>query len=849
MRRFAPRWGRLAACAGVSALVALLPAGPVAARGAPSGPASKPADAFPLTVDSIMRGPMLVGYPPSALRWSGDSERLYFEWRPRGEDEAATFEVARTCLGAASAPASRSRTCEPRRLTDDERRLAPPPEGEWDRTRRRSVGIVDGDVVVVDTVSRTRTLITRTAAAEAHARWSDGGQAVTFVRDQGLYRVWVDWPPHRTDSDQTGGDQTLGDQTGGDQTGGAQAGGERAPTAFEQLTDAGPPKRPPAATDSQQFLKAEEARLLTAVRETEARKARAEARKEARAVVRLAVGERQSVEDLVLAHAGTVAYALVVEKPAAAKRADVPAYVTASSYPELLPGRSHVGDVQDLRRLVAVDLPAKRDSPVTLGGVALDPRAGPLLWSLPVVSSDGRHAATIAVTADNKHRYLAALGPTPGTARVIEHLEDGAWVRALDESGPPPTAIGFVPGTARLWFLSERDGWMHLYVADLSAPDAPPRQLTSGPWEITQAQVTPDGTRFQIVSTEADAGERHVYTLPVDGGPRTRLTAAPGAHAIELSPDGATWALLSSSANRPPEVFLARAPQAGAAAALDPATVVPVTTSPTAEWLSGTWIAPRVVTYQARDGGTVRARLYTPEMLGAKRKKGAPAVVFVHGAGYLQNAHRYWSYYYREYMFHHLLASKGYVVLDPDYRGSAGYGRDWRTGIYRHMGGADLTDVVDGARWLVANEKVDAKRLGVYGGSYGGFITLMAMFTTPDVFAAGAALRPVTDWAHYNHEYTSNILNAPQIDPAAYRRSSPIYFAEGLEGALLICHGLIDVNVHAQDSIRLAQRLIELRKEHWELALYPAEGHAFERETSWADEYKRILTLFETYLE
>jgi len=389
---------------------------------------------------------------------------------------------------------------------------------------------------------------------------------------------------------------------------------------------------------------------------------------------------------------------------------------------------------------------------------------------------------------------------------------------------------------------------MHLYVADLAAADATPKALTSGPWEITDAQVSPDGTRFLIVSTEADAGERQVYSVPIDGGPRTRLTAGPGAHAIEISPDGATWALLSSSAARPPEVFLARAPRASGAA-LEAAGIVPVTTSPTAEWLAGKWIAPRVVAYKARDGATVRARLYTPEMVGAKRKGGGPAVVFVHGAGYLQNAHRYWSYYYREYMFHHLLASKGYVVLDPDYRGSAGYGRDWRTGIYRHMGGADLTDVVDGAKWLVATEKVDAKRLGVYGGSYGGFITLMAMFTTPDVFAAGAALRPVTDWSHYNHEYTSNILNEPQTDPAAYRRSSPIYFADGLKGALLICHGLVDVNVHAQDSIRLAQRLIELRKERWELALYPAEDHAFERETSWADEYKRILTLFETYLE
>src|SRR6185295_8075201 len=237
------------------------------------------------------------------------------------------------------------------------------------------------------------------------------------------------------------------------------------------------------------------------------------------------------------------------------------------------------------------------------------------------------------------------------------------------------------------------------------------------------------------------------------------------------------------------------------------------------------------------------------EMVGANRDPLAPGVVFVHGAGYLQNAHRYWSSYYREYMFHHLLASRGYVVLDPDYRGSAGYGRDWRVGIYRHMGGHDLEDVVDGARYLAAEQRVDPHLIGVYGGSYGGFITPMAMFTTPDVFAAGAALRPVTDWAHYNHGYTSNILNAPQKDAEAYKQSSPIYFADKLKGALLICHGMVDVNVHFQDTVRLVQRLIELRKENWELAVYPVEDHGFVEPASWTDEYKRIFKLFETNLK
>jgi len=221
----------------------------------------------------------------------------------------------------------------------------------------------------------------------------------------------------------------------------------------------------------------------------------------------------------------------------------------------------------------------------------------------------------------------------------------------------------------------------------------------------------------------------------------------------------------------------------------------------------------------------------------------------VHGAGYAQNAHKYWPSYYREYMFHNLLASRGFVVLDPDYRASSGYGRDWRTAIYRHMGGKDLEDVVDGAKYLVDKHKVNPKHIGVYGGSYGGFITLMAMFTSPDTFAAGAALRPVTDWSHYNHGYTSNILNEPHIDTEAYRKSSPIYFAEGLKGALLILHGMVDTNVLFQDSVRLAQRLIELRKENWSFAPYPVENHGFEEETSWADEYKRILNLFEQHLK
>ncbi|HUR12113.1 MAG TPA: alpha/beta fold hydrolase, partial [Flavitalea sp.] len=264
-----------------------------------------------------------------------------------------------------------------------------------------------------------------------------------------------------------------------------------------------------------------------------------------------------------------------------------------------------------------------------------------------------------------------------------------------------------------------------------------------------------------------------------------------------------------------------------------------------AEFLQYPWRDPEVITFAARDGAQVYARIYQPSTPHPSR----PAVIFVHGAGYLQNAHKWWSSYFREYMFHNLLADNGYTVLDIDYRGSAGYGRDWRTGIYRHMGGKDLLDHIDGAKLLVEKYNVDPKHIGIYGGSYGGFITLMAMFTQPDVFAAGAALRSVTDWAHYNHGYTSNILNEPFNDTLAYKMSSPIYYAAGLKGHLLMCHGMVDVNVHFQDIVRLTQRLIELGKENWELAVYPVEDHAFTEPSSWTDEYKRILKLFNRVLK
>jgi dipeptidyl aminopeptidase/acylaminoacyl peptidase len=420
------------------------------------------------------------------------------------------------------------------------------------------------------------------------------------------------------------------------------------------------------------------------------------------------------------------------------------------------------------------------------------------------------------------------LDAATGKTRVLATVHDDAWI-----DGPGAGTLGWLPDNAHVYFESERDGWAHLYSVSINGGEA--TQLTSGQFEVSDVRLSQDKTRFYFTSSERSAFERNLYSMQIGGGARTQITSKPGNHQIDLSPDESILADVYSYSNKPPELYLLPNYPAD-----EKTTVRQVTTSPIPEFFTHNWIDPPIVSFKARDGATVYGRIYLP----ANYKGGGPAVLFVHGAGYLQNVHRWWSSYYREYMFHHLLMERGFVVLDIDYRGSAGYGRDWRTGIYRHMGGKDLTDHVDAVNYLVKEHGVDPKRIGLYGGSYGGFITLMAMFTQPDVFAAGAALRPVTDWAHYNNGYTSNILNLPQSDAESYKQSSPIYFANGLKGALLICHGMVDTNVNFQDTVRLVEKLIELRKENWSVAPYPVEDHGFEREASWADEYKRILKLF-----
>ncbi|HNB70912.1 MAG TPA: prolyl oligopeptidase family serine peptidase [Acidobacteriota bacterium] len=763
--------------------------------------ASKPA--FALTIDNIMRGPDLVGTTPTQVRWSRDSQKVYFSWKEPGEPrekDPDTFMVNRDGSNL-------------QRLSEADARNAPPITADLSKDKAFSVFDRYGDLFLYNHTAGRAMQLTKTTEVESNPHFTTDQKSIFFTRNDNLFLLSL--------------------ETG----------------ALQQLSNfrsrPGPDEKE-KGTDSQEYLKQEEKALIEILRQRAKKREEREAKAKERLPLKpFTIPGNLSLQSLELSPDQKYILASFTEEASRSKIASVPFFVTESAYTEMVPTRNNVGDLQTRYKMAVVTLATgdvkfvehslkttKKPKPEAGKEPAGEPQTidrevyyGSVVWS-----DDGSKAALLLRAFDNKDQWVTTLDPAAAKINILHTIHDDAWV-----DGPGVSTLGWLPDNQHLYFEWERDGYAHLYT--LPTAGGQPKQLTSGQFEVDNVQISEDKTRWYFTSNEVHPGEIHFYSMPLEGGTRTKLSTLPGSNLASVSPDGTMLALIRSYTNRPPEVYL-QPNQVGAEAKQ-------VTTSPTAEWLSFPWIDPPVVTFQARDRATVYARLYKPKTA----VKGDPAVIFVHGAGYLQNAHKYWSYYYREFMFHHLLMEKGYTVLDVDYRASAGYGRDWRTGIYRHMGGKDLDDQVDAARWLVSAHGVDAKRIGLYGGSYGGFITLMALFTQPDVFVSGAALRPVTDWAHYNHEYTSNILNSPQDDPEAYRRSSPIYFAEGLKGNLLICHGMVDLNVHFQDSVRLAQRLIELRKENWELAVYPVEDHSFVESTSWADEYKRIFKLFEQTLK
>ena len=763
-----------------------------------------------LTVEKIMQDPgTWIGAWPRFAYWGEDGETLYFSWNPKGAFPSdSLFKVTL---------ADR----DPVQVSTEERLNLPHRFSGWhDEPLSYTPGFSkkvfehSGDLYLYDLESQKSTRLTQTRDREANPRFTPDASGIVFERDQNLYRLELD---------------------GG---------------AIRQLTDVRSGQEPGDAKPSNQkeFLEEQQLALFDFIREEneedELQEAARERDRKREGPPAFYTGKMR-VQRLAIDPSERFVTAILGEAPSNNNGTLVQDYVTESGYAEDLRARPKVGSplssrelhLQDTKRdtVVKIDLhqlPGSYDVPSYQAEMGVEVDSAKTKRQLFPVnfswSGDGAYAVVEVRAGDNKDRWIARLNPEDGSLTTLDRQHDDAWVAGpgIGWSRGGGTS-GWMPDNRHFYFQSERTGYSHLYIVDVKSGEV--IALTEGEFEVFNPSLSRDGKTWHFTSSERSPHERHFYSMPAMGGKRTRLTDMPGNNQVSLSPDEKTMAIVHSESNRPPEVFLQKLGEQAAR----------VTHSTTEGWEAYPWRVPEIIRFEASDGVEVPARIYEPET-----KNGA-AVLFVHGAGYLQNVHRWWSNYFREYMFHNLLADLGYTVVDVDYRASAGYGRDWRTAIYRHMGGRDLQDYVDASRYLNEEHGIDPERVFIYGGSYGGFITLMALFTEPEHFGAGAALRSVTDWAHYNHPYTANILNTPAEDSLAFARSSPIYFAEGLEDPLLIAHGMVDTNVQFQDVVRLAQRLIELGKVDWEMAVYPVESHGFTEPASWTDEYRRILELIE----
>lgn len=762
----------------------------------------------PLSIKEIMKGDDFIGHLPNNPFWSSDSETIYFNWNPNRATSDSLYGY-------------NLKSTEIYQLDFDAEYQLASPNVIYNAHRTKKLYQKGGDIFLADLKINKTIRITNTKEIETNPHFTSGEAQVAYQKGDNLF-LW---------DIGTGSTFQL--------------------TYFTDEKEDSEEKR----STKDEWLYNDQLGLFQVLKE---RKAKADEQKKLmkrteRFGPYTIYKDGKSISNLRISPNGDyVTY--VLEKKVTNKGTLITNYVTASGYTENENVRPKVGNEHSILELMIFDITKRKVFPVKLDNLeGLDyipdftkdypdklykneNRIG--FINGPIWSSDGKNAILDIRSNDHKDRWIVLLNAVEGTISNLNHQHDEAWIAGPGIGGSSSKSLGWLPNDTSVWFMSEKTGYSHLYTVDIVSKKE--ISLTSGTFEIYDPFISNDKKNWYFTANKIHPGDRQFYSMPLKGGLFTQLTQMTGNNEVILSPDERIMAILYSYSNKPTELFVQANPQKSKTVSI----AKQVTNSTTPQFQNYSWRVPEIITFKAEDGAQVYARLYQPD-LAVKNKA---AIVFVHGAGYLQNVHKWWSSYFREYMFHNFLVDNGYTVIDVDYRGSAGYGAAWRTGIYRHMGGKDLSDQVDGVNYLIQNYGIDKDKIGIYGGSYGGFITLMGLFNAPDTFKAGAALRSVGDWAAYSHGYTSRILNTPATDSLAYRRSSPIYHAEGLKGDLLILHGMIDDNVHFQDMVRLSQRLIELGKDNWEIAVYPLERHGFVEPSSWTDEYSRIYKLFQKSL-
>lgn len=775
-----------------------------------------------LTLNQIMANPDWMGLQAKGAYWSDDSQSIYFARQAHGSPTRSYYQQSITDTVASE-------------LALNQLHAADQEYGVLDNEKVRKAYIYQGNLFVKDLASSKVTQLTRQNTKVDGVRFLNNGD-IAYWQGDNIFKI----------------DHSSG--------------------LSEQLANIKMAAEPKGVQEPTSYIAKQQHRLIEYValqqRNAKSKQQYKEALAKADPTMSAKtwyLGDAETVTELSLSPDGRYVLLSLRDKDYSwrAEHDIMPNYLGKDGYVDAVPARARVAeDTPPGERLVLLDLQTHSKKDITIEGLTgfdeevlasvkaenakakgesynseKSPRKIQRIqdwgWSQSAMqwSESGDKLAVMLEAVDNKDRWIATVDLTKGNLKTEHRLHDDAWINYNFNQ------YGWLPNSDSLYYLSEETGYSHIY---LKAKGEKARALTQGQYVVSDITLGPKAQFIYYKANKSHPGIDNVYRVEIATGKDEQLTQWQGQLDYSLSPDGKQLLLNASTRTRPAELFVQ--PLNGEMKQLTDYT--------SDAFKNYAWQAPEVVAVPSSHGaGEVYARVYLPQGYSKENADKYPAVIFNHGAGYLQNAHYGFSGYFREFMFHNLLAQQGYVVMDMDYRGSKGYGRDWRTAVYRQMGTPEVEDLKDGVSWMAANANVNAGKVGTYGGSYGGFLTFMALFNEPELFQAGAALRPVTDWAHYNAPYTSNILNTPDVDPIAYERSSPIEHAEGLKKPLLIMSGVLDDNVFFQDSVRLVQRLIELEKPMFETAIYPVEPHGFRQPSSWLDEYRRIHKLFEQELK
>ena len=450
---------------------------------------------------------------------------------------------------------------------------------------------------------------------------------------------------------------------------------------------------------------------------------------------------------------------------------------------------------------------------------------------------DGKTLAVQRESRDQRRLDLLFANVETGESRVVLTETSATWIDLNDE-------LSFLHKSKEFVWASARDGFLHLYLYDYQGHLV--RRLTEGPWMVDDFRaraikaIDEKHRRIYFSATEKSPVERQLYRTSLDTkDPRRieRITQEPGVHGVTFARDAAFYVDNFTSVTQPPQVSLHSADGRLMAYLVENRLDA---SHPDAPYLADNSV-PEFGALPAADGQLLQYRLFKPAHFDHARRY--PAIIDVYGGPSVERVLDAWT----GSSFTQILTRAGYVVFQLDNRGSAFRGSAFQAPIHGRLGEVEVEDQVTGAKWLASQSFVDATRLGVWGWSYGGYLTLMMMFKAPDVFRAGVSGAPVTDWSLYDTHYTERYLGRPADNRAGYDASSVLPYAQGLRGKLLVIHGMSDDNVLFLHSTKLFRKLQDLNKP-FEVMVYPGAKHGLIRQHDGRHAYATMLRFFDANL-